>query len=226
MPETAPEATAAPSVLTTPAADPAAQTATPAAAAPPAAPQPPEPATDADRIAALEKALAEARAEAGKTRVNAKATAAEQATQETLSKVLGALGLAPDGTKKVSIDDVTTELSKAQADAKAAQRNLAVYLHAGEADPARLLKFTDFLDAVNGLDPSDVEGIKKAVTDTVAANPWLKATQVVPRSGTELAGGTGETGITQQQFDRMTVGERTALYETDRATYDRLSNRR
>ena len=148
--------------------------------------------TTEQTIARLTAEVAAARAEAGKSRVNAKQSAAEEATKDVLGRILGALGIQEDGSKKVTVEDVTAELTKAQTDAKTAQRNLAVYLNAGDADPARLLKFTDFLDAIHGLDPSDAEGIKKAIAATVAANPWLKATQVVDKSGAEISGGTGE----------------------------------
>ena len=133
MPETAPEATAAPSV-STPAADPATDS-HPAAAAP-RPPRPPSPPRTPTASPPWRRRWPNSR-RAGKTRVNEKATAAEPGAGD-LSKVLGALGLALTGPE--GLDRRRDHRAvKAQADAKAAQRNLAVYLHAGEADPARLL---------------------------------------------------------------------------------------
>lgn len=128
----------------------------------------------------------------------AKRTAAKAAEDEAQAKIAAALKAL--GIETGTEDPVkAAEQAKAERDAQAAaakdaERKLAVYLNAGDADPARLLKFTDFLDAIKGLEPNDVEGIKKAVTTTVAANPWLKAVQVAGKSGPELNGGTGAQG--------------------------------
>ena len=128
----------------------------------------------------------------------AKRTAAKTAEDDANAKIaaaLKALGIDTGTEDPVKVAEQAKAERDAQAEsAKDAQRQLTVFLNAGEADPARLLKFTDFLDAIKGLEPSDVDGIKKAVADAVTANPWLKAVQVPAKSGPEFNGGTGGQG--------------------------------
>ena len=150
--------------------------------------------TDAEKIARLERELASTRDETAKKRITAKEQAANEREAETVKKVLAALGLNEDGEKVVNADELAAKLQAEQAKTKSLQMREAV--RDAVADPAeagRLLKHTDFLEAVKGLEPGDVEGIKKAVAATLTANPWLKSAPGAPgRSGTDMSGGTGE----------------------------------
>lgn len=150
--------------------------------------------TDAEKIARLERELASTRDETAKKRISAKEQAANEREAETVKKVLAALGLNEDGEKVVNADELAAKLQAEQAKTKSLQMREAV--RDAVTDPAeagRLLKHTDFLDAVQGLEPGDTEGIKKAVAATLTANPWLKSAPGAPgKSGTDMSGGTGE----------------------------------
>ena len=90
---------------------------------------------------------------------------------------------------------LTKAATEAQAEAKAARVELAVYRTAGaaQADPAALLDSRAFLDAVKDVDPTDSAAITAAIKSALADNPRLKATPAVPsKSGGDLTGGTGE----------------------------------
>lgn len=162
----------------------------------PEAEQKPEqkPETDAEKIARLERELASTRDETAKKRITAKEQAANEREAETVKKVLAALGLNEDGEKVVNADELAAKLQAEQAKTKSLQMREAVRDAVDDpAEAGRLLKHTDFLDAVQGLEPGDTEGIKKAVTATLTANPWLKsAPGARGKSGTDMSGGTGE----------------------------------
>lgn len=150
--------------------------------------------TDAEKIARLERELASTRDETAKKRVTAKEQAANEREAETVAKVLAALGLDKDGKKVVNADELIVQL---QAE-KETNKSLRIREAVREAsdDPAtagRLLKHTDFLDAVKGLEPGDTKGIKDAIKATLDANPWLKsAPGAQGKSGTDMSGGSGE----------------------------------
>lgn len=153
----------------------------------PQAPQQPE--LEASRVARLEDELKQARAEAGKSRVNAKQAAADEARQDTLAKVLGALGLEQDGTRKVTLDDVTSQLEQAKQQQREAHLELAVYRQSAalNANPDALLDSRAFLTAAADLDPSDAEAVKAAIKQAVTTNPTLAA-RVAGKSGAEYSG--------------------------------------
>lgn len=183
----------------------------------------------------LIKGLRTENAQKRTTAKTAEKTAEDQANAK-IAAALKALGIETGEEDPVKAAQTAAQQAAQERDSALRARTLAdaeliVWRNAQALGirPEALTDSRTFEAAILKLDPSAdtfAADVKKAAQDAAATNPLLKATQVVPRSGTELAGGTGETGITQQQFDRMTVGERTALYETDRATYDRLSNRR
>lgn len=150
--------------------------------------------TDAEKIARLERELASTRDETAKKRITAKEQAANEREAETVKKVLAALGLNEDGEKVVNADELAAKLQAEQAKTKSLQMREAVRDAVDDpAEAGRLLKHTDFLESVQGLEPGDTEGIKKAVTATLTANPWLKsAPGARGKSGTDMSGGTGE----------------------------------
>lgn len=136
----------------------------------------------------------DARAEAAKSRVNGK-TAAEEAQKAITEQIGKALGLVKDGDDAPDPAALTQAATEAQAEAKAARVELAVYRAAGaaQADPAALLDSRAFLDAVKDVDPTDSAAITAAIKSALTDNPRLKATPAVPnKSGGDLTGGTGE----------------------------------
>lgn len=150
-------------------------------------------------IARLEKQLADARAEAGKDRVNAKAAAAEEARQKLTADLAKALGLTKDDDDKApdpkALADQLAAKDKAHREATV---ELAIYRSAGKhsADAGALTDSREFMAKVNKLDPTAddfhsklSDAVKKAVTD----NPRYKtAGQAPATSGGEITGGSGE----------------------------------
>lgn len=143
---------------------------------------PPAPAADdpAATITRLEKELTAARAEAAKSRVNAKQSAADEARAELAQQIGKALGLVKD--EPVDPAKLTEQLTAAGADAKQARLELAVYRVAAEsgADAAALLDSRHFLAQVANIDPADSAAITAAIAATVTANPRLAAASANP----------------------------------------------
>ena len=155
---------------------------------------PPKDETPEQKIARLEATLASVRDDSARKRLNAKEQAAADRESEVTNRILQALGLGKDGEKVVNADELLAKLTAEQAKNKSLQMREAVRDAVSDATEAgRLLKNTDFLSAIEGLEPGDSTGIKKAVTDTLTANPWLKsAPGAQGKSGTDMSGGTGD----------------------------------
>lgn len=168
------------------------------------------------------------RRENGAERTNAKAKAADEARAELAQTIGKALGLVKDDKTPVDPAEITKQLADAQAAQRTTAVELAVYRTATDhgGDPNALLDSRAFLAKVSDLDPSAADftaQVAAAVKAAVADNPKLKATaQAAAASTVDHAGGSGEGSITKAQFDAMTVSQKTALYESDRATYNRL----
>lgn len=182
-------------------------------------------------VARLEKELADTRREAANYRVKGK-TAAEEAQAELAQKIGQALGLTGGSDEAPTVESLTSQVTEAtrgreqaEARATAAERNLTVFLNAGDADPNRLLKYTDFLDAIKDTDPGDVEAITAAIKKTTADNPWLLKTQAVGASSVDHAGGSGEGAITQERFNAMSPAEKNDLLTTNPILYRQLAGR-
>ena len=182
--------------------------------------------TPEQTIARLTSEVESARKEAGKSRVNAKQAAADEARNDTLSKVLAALGVEQDGSKKVSLEDVQAESAKKDASlAQLAAENL-VLRRAGAlgADADKLLNWSPFTSAVGKLDQSSDDyqtQVDALITEQKTSNPFL-ATHAVGKSGSEI-GGSGQTAITKERFDAMSGAELNQLFNTDPETFRRLS---
>lgn len=182
----------------------------------------------ADTIARLEKELADARREAGKTRTNAKQRAADEARQELTQQLLGILDPAQAG-QEATPEQLAEQLRTSQAEARHKAVELAVYRTAQDAgaDPEALLDSRQFATAVADLDPSDTDAVKAAITTAIDANPRLAAPPAAPappRGGGEF-GGPPSGGITQQQFAAMGYAERAELYQRDPDAYRRLAGK-
>lgn len=214
------QAARAPQDATQPAAAPATTTAAESA------PETPE--ARAERLEAEVKRLRNENAQRRVANKDPEALRAE-ARAEIAREIAKALGQADDG-QQADPSKLIQQVTDLTGETRTLRTQNAAILRAtaAGADPVSLLDSNIFLRSLQGLDAADVEGIDAAIKAAVESNPRLRAQVAppVPRSGPEMTGGTGEGGITQQQFDHMTVGERTALFESDRATYDRLSNRR
>lgn len=148
-------------------------------------------------IARLTAEVASARAEAGKTRVNAKATAADEARQQLTKDIAKALGLTKDGEQAPDPKALADQLAEQQAAAKGASVELAIYKHAAtaSADPSVLTDSRSFMDTVNKLDPTAADfgsKVVEAMKKHVEAHPRLHTSGQAPaRSGAPLPGGSG-----------------------------------
>lgn len=183
---------------------------------PPAPPTPAPPAPPADQtadIARLTKELEAARAEAAKSRVNAKEQAAKDARAELLRQLSGDAEqpLTPEQLQQQLADARNTGTAAQQA-AAAAAIELSVYRTAQRlgADAERLLDSRQFCDQVDAIDvdPTDSAAFTAAVTERVnaalAANPSLRA-MAAGRSGGDFGGGSGNAPLDiDQQIEAAT----------------------
>ena len=67
---------------------------------------------------------------------------------------------------------------------------LAVIENAGEGDPARLLKHTDFLAAIANVDPDDTDAVAAVIAQAIKDEPWLKR---AGRSAGDVSAGHAKT---------------------------------
>lgn len=95
---------------------------------------------------------------------------------------------------------------------------LAVAKEANDADD--ILAFIN-KDELELQDDGTVKGLDKAIETLKESKPYLFADNK-PVGNKPADGETMQTGITKEQFDSMSVAERTELFINDRATYDKL----
>jgi hypothetical protein len=154
-------------------------------------------------VARLERDLAAARKEAGAARVNAKATAAEEAKAELAQQIGKALGLVkddgpPDPAKLTEqITAQTSRITELESARRAQQVELAVHSLADkhQAKAAVLLDSRSFVKAIRELDPAAGDfttQLDAAIKTAVSNNPSFRSGPQAGRSGADLTGGTGE----------------------------------
>lgn len=181
----------------------------PPAPAPVAAPAAPPVETSEQAVARLTKELEGARAEAGKSRVNAKETAAAEATQKIVRDLAKAAGIELPGDKP-DPDKLAADLTASRAKGQQASLALAIYKAAPplSANPDALLDSLSFQTAVKDLDPDSADfdtKVAEAINKAVTANPNLKTGRAPGASGVDMSGGSGEPGqITEDQLKTMT----------------------
>lgn len=177
--------------------------------APPAAPPaPPAPAADGDVKSLPEwaqKALTDARAEAGKARTTAKENAANEARQQLAQDIGKALGIvkadepADPAKLTATIGEQTTRIGGLEGTVRSLTIELAAYKAASkhDANPTALLDSRSFLESVTGLDPAAADFADKldaAIKTAVETNQQLRTGQAPRRGGGDFAGGPGTTG--------------------------------
>lgn len=132
------------------------------------------------------------RKENGRSRVEAKTRAAEEARAEMMDVVTKALGLKNGEDEEApSLETLQAEAAKAEAERLASRRELAVYKAAGSfgADPDALLDSRAFIESISDLDPSDAEGIEAAVKKAAESSPRFRAAQAAGPTRTDHAPG-------------------------------------
>lgn len=174
--------------------------------------------------------------EAGDNRINAKTTAANEGARKALAEVAKQAGLEIPGLTDADDGDpdpkaLAAEITTAKTERDAARKEAATIKAAYEAkvDPAKL-GYLQYLLSQNrdyqalALDADDFSAkLSSSINGLLAADATLRLTGTAQASGVEHLGGTNGSGeITPEQFARMSITDRTALYQTDKATYDRL----
>jgi hypothetical protein len=187
--------------------------------APDAAPDPwADPATAKAEIEKLRKENASAR-------VNAKATAAEEARAQLTQEFGKILGLVKDDAP-VTTDALTQKLTEAQTSAAQTAREFAVYkaATAAKADPQALLDSVAFREKVAAIDPTDTAALAAAISEATTSNPRFKVTQAAPVGGADFTGGSGaprtytREQIADQAFYKANRSDILAALQTGRIT--------
>jgi len=122
----------------------------------------------------------EARAKDNKTEADGLKNAT-QSHQEQLDAIAKALGLKPDD-QPADPAKLTADITAAQADAREARQQLAVYRNAAanEANPDALLDSASFLRSMADIDPTDADAVNAAIKAAVDGNPGFKAVVAPP----------------------------------------------
>lgn len=158
------------------------------------------------QIARLTEDLRKARAEAGKDRTTAKATAATEAREAVLADIAKALGLGEDGTP--TVEALTAEATEARNIAQSAAVELAVFRAAGKAglDAEALLDSRTFAQSLAGLDPAAADFATKVTAAIKATGDRYKVKSPAGASGIPAGSGSGESRSTAKArpgLDRM-----------------------
>lgn len=168
---------------TPPPAEPPAQPAPATPPAPPAAPEPKQPPWgkpedfDADKAWELIQNLRSEKGDPEKvSTLEAQVNELKSAQQQQMDALAKALGLKSEDTPPDPAA-LAAQVETEKATAAEAQRQLAVFQNAGEANPQRLLDSASFLNSIKDIDPTDTAKIAAAVAAAVEANPLLKAEQ-------------------------------------------------
>ena len=174
--------------------------------------------------------------EAGDERINAKQTAAQDGARKALAEAAKLAGLEIPGltdTDKGEADPkaLATAVTQANQERDQARKDAATVKAAFLAgvDPAKL-GYLQYQLTQNreyqalALDAADFDAkLSASINGLLAQDATLRLTGTAQASGVENLGGSNGSGeITPEQFGRMSISERTNLYQTDKATYDRL----
>lgn len=137
------------------------------------------------------------RRENAKDRTTAKEKAAQDAQQELVDKLAGALGLKQDGDEAPSVDDLTAQLQQEQEARRTQSIEFEAWRQASDigVDANALLNLRTFHEAVSQLDPnSDTfeADVKAAIEAEKNTSPFIK--QVPSRSSNPLNQHKGSDG--------------------------------
>lgn len=175
------------------------------------------------------------RKEAGDQRINAKQKAAQDGARKAIADLAAAAGIEIPGLaadEAPTADQVAAQLTTVQTERDAAQRQSAVVEAAWQAqiDPTKLpyLQFLLTRDtALQQVAPTAPEFrgmLAASIAASVAADATLKLPGAAVASGVEnLGGSSGSDTITQERFNAMSMAEKSQLFLSDKATYDRLA---
>lgn len=129
-----------------------------------------------------------------------------------------------DSEIQKELDELKNKNAEWQSKYQESQLNNAVKLAvAKEANDANdILAFIN-QDELELQDDGTVKGLDKAVESLKESKPYLFADKA-PKGNTPQGGNNPKFGLTKEQFDNMSVAERTELFLNDRETHDKLLN--
>lgn len=129
-----------------------------------------------------------------------------------------------DSEIQKELDELKNKNAEWQSKYQESQLNNAVKLAvAKEANDANdILAFIN-QDELELQDDGTVKGLDKAIESLKESKPYLFADNT-PKGNTPIDGEPMQTGITKEQFDNMSVAERTELFLNERETHDKLLN--
>lgn len=172
--------------------------------------------------------------EAGDSRINAKTKAAADERTRLLTEFQKLIDPTAAAGAEPTVEGLTATLGTKDSTIAGLQRANAATTEAWSqgVDPTKLgyLNYQLSQDAEFAqLDPTAPDfgdKVKASVAALVAKDATLKLTGSAVASGVEsLGGASGSATITPEAFAAMNMADRTALYNNDRATYDRLTGR-
>lgn len=112
--------------------------------------------------------------------------AQEQAQQDLVARLAGALGITQEGEDNApTVDDLTAELEQSQQTQRQQAVEFAAWQQAGElgVDPKALINQVSFQQATKDLDPSSEtfsDDLKAAIEAEKTASPYIVVTQQTP----------------------------------------------
>lgn len=129
-----------------------------------------------------------------------------------------------DSEIQKELDELKNKNAEWQSKYQESQLNNAVKLAvAKEANDANdILAFIN-QDELELQEDGTVKGLDKAIESLKESKPYLFADNT-PKGNTPQDGNNPEFGLTKEQFDNMSVAERTELFLNDRETHDKLLN--
>lgn len=129
-----------------------------------------------------------------------------------------------DSEIQKELEEVKQQNAEWQSKYQESQLNNAVKLAvAKEANDANdILAFIN-QDELELQEDGTVKGLDKAIESLKESKPYLFADNA-PKGNTPQDGNNPEFGLTKDQFDNMSVAERTELFLNDRETHDKLLN--
>lgn len=199
---------------------------------------PPAGETAEQKATRLEAEVARLNREKEDVRVQKKGEIADTATKKAVAALAKAVGIELPGGEELTVETLTEKLNEqtgktaeATKEANATKIELAVYKSATPKgiDVDRLTDLKSFDTATKDLDPADPSFEAKltaAIDAAVKKDPSLKGRPGggSQRSGAENFSGSGDSKpITKEDFAKMSIEDKTALFRSNRAEFDRLS---
>lgn len=153
--------------------------------------------------------------------------------QATMARLVAAINpeAPPADDPAQALTAATAEVDNLRTEVTGLRAELLVHTIAAEngANPNALLDSRGFLNALQALDASADdyrEQVAEAIKTAVTSNATLSATGPAPRAGGAPGAGQGSAnagGVTQEQFDAMSLADRSELFQRDPDTYRRLA---